>query len=141
MIIDKLGRGAKLFLIGSYLVGLIGLAGCATTSELANNNIGYEEFFDSYGDYKLVGRNNDVYMEKLDGSESKKITHTPGIKEGDAFFVEKGKYIVYFEWRRTPSFGDNKRYIQKTEGSWEERREINGAEYSRYFNEWQERVK
>ncbi len=92
---NGLKRGAAGLLVG---IGLMGLAGCATTGNYAaENNMGYEEFFDSRGNYKLVERNNDLYFEKIDGSESRQITHTPSIKEHGAFFGRDNKYILYCE--------------------------------------------
>jgi hypothetical protein len=88
-------RRITLLLIG---ISLLGLAGCATTGNYAGgNDIGYERFFDRRGDYKLVSRNNDVYLEKIDGSDSRQITHTPDIREGGADFGRDGKYILYSE--------------------------------------------
>lgn len=85
----------NLFMILLF-TGLIGAVGCATVpSTMQRSEIGYEQFYDSQGDYKLVGKNNDVYIERLDGSESRQITHTPSMKEGYAYFTKNGKYILY----------------------------------------------
>jgi hypothetical protein len=95
---EKLRKGMAKCLLPFVFAGSVGLGGCATmngTGQNTQNEIGYEKFYDSYGDYKLVGRNNDIYLEKIDGSESKQITHTPHIVEIEAQFSVNGKYIVY----------------------------------------------
>jgi len=97
---DNLKRGAKMLILGAGLMGLTTLAGCATTGNYAEDNsqrnFGYDSFDDMKGDYKLVGRNKDIYLEKLDGSESRQITHTPLVKETSAFSAE-GNYIIVME--------------------------------------------
>ena len=55
------------------------------------------EFRDLHDYYKLVARNNDLYVEHLYEEGSRKITHTPKIPEGFAFFTKDAKYIVYRE--------------------------------------------
>ena len=70
----------------------------------SQSEIGYEKFYDSYGDYKLVKKNNDVWKEKLDGSESTQITHTPNVTEDRADFFSNGEYIGYAEKIYSPSF-------------------------------------
>ena len=76
---------------------LFGLNGCATTGSYAVKGTDYNQFYDTNGEYKLVGRNNDIYLEKLDKSESKRITNTPSITERVADFSKDGKYILYME--------------------------------------------
>lgn len=80
-------------------LGLMGLAGCATTSEFAVHNEPNYRFLDSYKGYRLVERNNDIYLEKLDGSESRRITNTPNINERYATISKEGEYIAYEEDR------------------------------------------
>ncbi|MCX5713897.1 MAG: hypothetical protein NT033_03620 [Candidatus Omnitrophica bacterium] len=79
---------------------LIGLSGCATSGSYAEDNsqrnFGYDSFDDLKGEYKLVEKNNDAYLEKIDGSESRQITHTPLVKETSAFSAE-GNYIIVME--------------------------------------------
>jgi hypothetical protein len=88
-----------LILLG--LAALCGLgSGCATTGDYSpseQREIGYEKFFDSYGEYRLVKKNNDVWKEKLDGSESTQITHTPNVSEDRADFFANGTYVGYAE--------------------------------------------
>jgi hypothetical protein len=89
-------RKISLFVLGaSLLCAGVGLSGCATISHTAENKVNYE-FLDSYGDYKLIRKNNDIYTEKFDGSESRQITHTPE-KPENGHIVEGGAYIIYSE--------------------------------------------
>jgi len=93
----RLKSGFLTLMIGASLMGL---AGCATTGSYAEDNsqrnFGYDSFDDLKGEYKLVEKNNDVYLEKIDGSDSKQITHTPLVKETSAFSSE-GNYIIVME--------------------------------------------
>lgn len=127
----RFGNGARLFLAGAYLTGLIGLGGCATTGSAVQNTqseIGYEKFYDSYGDYKIVGRDNDIYLEKLDGSESRRITNTSSIKEDFAIFSKDGNYIAYHE-------NTDRHYIIRSNTDDRERKEISFDEISNIIEE------
>lgn len=73
------------------LSGILGISGCAT----ATSHLGYHRFYQSKGEYRLVQRNNDIWIDKLDGSESRQITHTPRIAEIEAQFSVDGKHVVY----------------------------------------------
>lgn len=102
---------------------VLGVSGCATTGSAVQNNLGYE-FLDSYGDYKIVRKDNDTYLEKLDGSESKRLTHTPDVYE-DGYFVSRGKYIRYRE-----THGKSGRYfVISIDGDDSNRKEISLEEY------------
>ncbi len=72
-------------------VVIILLAGCAAV-ETGVNRI---NILDANDEYKLIKRNNDIYLERLDGTEAKRITHTPGITEFDAGFSADNKSILY----------------------------------------------
>lgn len=83
----------------AFIIFLTGLMiSCIYVKSYAeDNNVGYEKFFDSRGDQKLVRRSNDIYLEKIDSSDSKQITHTPDIEETYASFSTDGKYILFGE--------------------------------------------
>ena len=103
---NNLGRGVASILVG---LSLMGLAGCATPyADRAKRitEVGYE-FFDMREDQRLVGRNNDVYFEKEDGTESKRVTYTPNTPEQAAFFSKDGKKIVYLETNENKSYKIN----------------------------------
>ena len=90
---------------------LFGLAGCAALYSI-DPNVPHDEYFDSHGDYRLIERNNDIYMEKIDRSESRQITHTPNVREKSASFVKDGNYIIYFDENAPNGYSA---YLVKTE--------------------------
>lgn len=101
---------------------LMGLAGCATTGQ-------YDGWVsEQRGEYKLITRNDDLYLEKLDGSESKQLTHTPNYPSGGARFIQGGKYIVYGE-NNGSVFDTGRWYIIPAEGDDSQRKEITEREY------------
>lgn len=138
---DKVKKGVSKALLPFVVAGsVLGASGCATTGGYAesNSNIGYEKFYDSYGDYKLVQKNNDVWMEKLDGSEApKQITHTPDKLESIAFFSVNSKYIFYSE-NKTPNYiiGEGPHYLIPMGLNDERKKEIGREEM---IHHWEER--
>ena len=113
-----------MILLCTSLIGLslMGLAGCATTGQ-------YDGWVsEQRGDYKLITRNDEIYMEKLDGSESRQLTHTPNYPSGGARFIQGGKYIVYAE-NNGSIFDTGKAYIIPADGDDSQRKEITEREY------------
>ncbi len=102
--------------------------GCATpfyTSEEARLE---HKFFANYGELRLVSRNNDIRLEKLNSSdEGRQITHTPSLTEGKAFFVLSGKYIVYDEEHCCPFERDF--FIIPADSDDSQRKEITVSEW------------
>lgn len=136
-IVNIFKRGAASFLVG---LSLMGLAGCATgpygtTAEIyvrdpgISDEVGYDQYFDMLGDHKLVGRKNDIYIEKIDGTESRQLTHSPNHAK-TAFFCDDGKYITYLEWNGPyigyPTGGDYFIIDSKSDDS--TKKAISGAE-------------
>ena len=74
-----------------FLLLSVFLTGCATTPY---QRLGYE-FIDRRGDLRLVKRDNDLYLEKFDGSESKRVTYAPDTCEHKVCFSKNGKFILY----------------------------------------------
>lgn len=115
------------FIIGLLLgASLLGLNGCATVGAVQNGSMDYD-FLDSYGEYKALRRNNDIYLENLDGSISQKKTNTPNIWENECSFRANGKYLIYSE-----ELPDNQKkfYVQDTSTYWVvDRREITEKEF------------
>jgi len=131
---SSLEMGAVSLLAGLILMGLATLAGCATTGSYAEDNsqrnFGYDSFDDLKGEYKLVKKNNDVYLEKIDGSDSKQITHTPLVKETGAFSAE-GNYIIVMEEYENPHDRRNphqKFFLIKRDSDDSTRKEISADE-------------
>lgn len=108
---------------------LLGLNGCATVGAVQNNQ---ETYLDSHGDYRLIERNNDIHMEKLDRSESRQITHTPQSKERLAWFTKNGTYIMYLD-ETTPDGSGAGAYLVKTEEDDSKRIKISDGEATDLF--------
>ena len=90
-------------------------------------------FMDKSGDMKIVLKKGDLYIERLDGSGSRKITHTPNIAEKKAYFSKDGKYVCYIslkeevsDWRKPDNYTW---YIQSIEEDDSQRREVSEAEF------------
>ena len=99
---------------------LSGLTGCATTGWFNG------QVWQQRGDYILITRNDELYLEKLDGSDSRQLTHTPGCAESRARFVGDGKYIVYAEHRT--SF-DGVPFIIPADGDDSKKKEITLSQF------------
>ncbi|MFH1211466.1 MAG: hypothetical protein V1659_00890 [Candidatus Woesearchaeota archaeon] len=117
-------KNATLILIG---LGLSILGGCATTESRTQKDLGYQRFYSSWGNYRLVKKSNDVYLQTLNGNLDKQITHTPKIIEIDAQPSIDGKWIVYetqdavflspiFKFYRVPVDKDDSEGEQITKG-------------------------
>lgn len=133
----KFRRGAKMLILGASLMGL---AGCATTGGIKQNNTDYK-FLDSYNGYRVIERDSDIYLERLDGSESRRITNTPDVKESFATISKDGNYIAYNEvcgneWEHQ----NHKYYIIKKENDDNSRKQISFEEM-RKLNIERERYK
>ena len=112
---------------------LIALTGCATTSG-GMSSVGYDKYQDSYGEYKIVSKDKDLYLKKIYGrEESRRLTNTPGIEECAASFIKNGNYIKYMElgtrdfWTGVPKILG--RYIIPVDGDDGKREEISQREY------------
>src|SRR3989338_1510399 len=79
------------------------------------------------GEYKIITRNDDLYLERLDGSDSKRLTHTPDKISSSARYVVDGKYIVYGE-ANSNQFS-SKYYIIPAEGDDAQKKEITEQEF------------
>lgn len=113
---SKFRRGAAGFLLGASLVGiglmgLATLAGCASIKEYTQpieyyqherevkrmeEKLGYK-FLGMKENKELILKDNDIYLQKIDGTGSKQITHTPQLKEHTAVFSADGNYIIFVE--------------------------------------------
>lgn len=112
----------------SLVIGSLALNGCATTSGVNQSNIDYDlQDTSKDGDYKLIRKDNDIFLEKIDGSESRQITHTPYIREYPNF-TKNEKYIVYFEEGQRHKY-DFKYFIVPIEKDDSSRKEISELEW------------
>ena len=122
-------RKAILILAGITLLGsTLGITGCATTPY---NRLGYK-FIGRNEDSKLVRRNNDLYIEKINGSDSRRITNTPETCEDLACFSKNGEYILYAHYIITYIPLKSNYYIyyyQPTDGDDSQRTEVDASEF------------
>ncbi|MFH1753742.1 MAG: hypothetical protein ABH875_06120, partial [Candidatus Omnitrophota bacterium] len=67
-------------------------------------------FYDRIGELMLIGRRKDVYVERLDTGESRKVTNTPDMRELDAFFGQGGSVIIYKAEEKKSAFDKKSSY-------------------------------
>ncbi|MFH1459988.1 MAG: hypothetical protein ABIG64_06415 [Candidatus Omnitrophota bacterium] len=104
-------------------------SGCGQKVMLASG--GYNQHFARYGNYNLVSKNSDLYMEKIDGKETKRLTFTPKQKEDFAFMVSNSGYVAYsvIEDIKKPK----KYYLQNVDANYKTREKITEKEFNRYL--------
>lgn len=147
--ISRLRRGAGCLLIGTSLLGSALLGGCAT---IDNNGLSYydkrvldkimqeareevaqKRFKDSYNGFRIISENKDLYIEKVDGSEKRKITNTPELPETWAFITKDRGYIIY---RTTDNLFLSDRYFSQSLNKDDSNKvEISEEEYIIHRNE------
>lgn len=109
------GRVIVVFILCFLAIG----AECAAQQEaMKDDSEAY--FYDRYGDLMLIGRGMDIYIEMIDGSDSRKITSTLDLPELDAFFGLGGRYVLYKVEKKTSVFDkthdyQNEYFMQKTD--------------------------
>ena len=110
------------------------IAGCGGRATIASG--GYNHYFAKYGEYNLVSKNSDLYMEKVDGSKSKRLTFTPKFKEDFAFIIGNSGYIAYSVYETTSKMNlskPNKYYIQNMDMGPRSRKSISEKEFNNYL--------
>lgn len=50
---------------------------------------------DVYNGYKIISEDNDLYIEKIDGTEKRRLTNTPNVKETWGFISKDGQCVSY----------------------------------------------
>lgn len=134
-------------------IGLMSLAGCATTGYTQSNDPTYtaknimevealirarqkayqNKFKDSYDGKRIMEEVGDLYLENLDGNEKIRLTHTPQIKETWAFFTKEGKYIIYKT--TNDNFTTDQAYLLSINEQKTESKEISDQEWNRHTEE------
>ena len=104
------------------------LSGCTAKKALRRAD---DRVITKYGDFELVRLNNDLYLQKPEGTHQVRLTYTPGLKEGHAFILSSSGYLVYsvLENPRKPE----KYYIQNIEQGFKSRQTITEREFNRYM--------
>ncbi|MFH2137729.1 MAG: hypothetical protein ABII88_04400 [Candidatus Omnitrophota bacterium] len=107
------------------------VAGCGKRVMLGGG--GYNHNFARYGEYNLVSKNSDLYMDRVNGKDSRRLTFSPKVKEDFAFVLGNTGYVVYsvIEDISKPK----KYYIQNMDTSYKTRKKITEQEFNKYLRE------
>jgi len=113
--IRVMGRHVVVLLLLSLALG----AECMAQQDMVKDD-SEAYFYDRWGDLMLIGRGMDIYIEKIDGSDSRKITSTLDLPELDAFFGLGGRYVLYKVDKKLSVFDkahdyQNEFFMQKTD--------------------------
>jgi len=96
----------------------------------SKDEIGYDKFFSLQDDYKLVMKDNDLYVYDIEGVGKRRITHTPKFNKPMASFSKDRGYIVYAEYAKEgANEGELKYYRIKFENDDNSRSLISKEEY------------
>lgn len=116
-------------LIAGMAVLIFAAAGCGQKAMMANG--GSIHHFAKWGEYNLVSKNGDLYIDKADGTKSKRLTFTPTMKEDFAFVVGNTGYVAYsvIEDIRKPK----RYYIQNMDLSHKTRTKITEEKFNSYL--------
>ena len=94
------------FLTASY-------AGVEDVSSIySKNDMGYDKFFDVQDEYRLVLKDNDLYVFDMGGMDKRRITHDSKINKQDASFSKDRSYILYTEEASEGSASKEPRYYR-----------------------------
>jgi hypothetical protein len=107
---------------------LLLITGCTAKKALRRAD---DRVITRYGDFELVRLNNDLYMQKPDGTHQIRMTNTPHLKEGHAFLLSNTGYLVYsvVENPRKPE----RYYILNIDQGAGSRQRITEKEFNRYL--------
>ncbi|MFA6281102.1 MAG: hypothetical protein WCY05_01205 [Candidatus Omnitrophota bacterium] len=67
------------------------------SSLYSKNEVGYDKFFDVQDEYRLVLKDNDLYVFDMNGMDKRRITHNPKINKQEASFSKDRSFILYVE--------------------------------------------
>lgn len=127
----------KLFALVGVIVLISSLCfifGCASKDKIGGG--GYKHHFAQYGKYNLISKNNDLYIEKIDGSGSKRLTFTPKFREDFAFIVGNSGYVAYSVYENSSKIDlskPNRFYIQNMDMDFKSRKRISEEEFNSYL--------
>lgn len=96
----------------------------------SKDEIGYDKFFSLMDEYKLVMKNNDLYVYDIEGVSKRRITHTPKFNKPMASFSKDRGYVLYAEYAKEgANSGELKYYRVKFENDDNTRSLISKEEY------------
>lgn len=109
-------------------LALVALSGCVTEGSYGDGGNYEGHLWAQQGENKIVTRGKDLFWEKLDGSESRQLTHTPDVWDMAARLVGEGKFVAYCE---SKSYYDlhPKCFIIPATGDDSQRKEISEQEF------------
>jgi len=122
----------RFFQFGLILIfsSLIIFSGCTSAAKKALRKAD-DKTFARYGYLELVRKNNDLYLQKPDGSNSLRMTFTPRLKESNAFILSDSGYLVYSVLENPVK--PRKYYIQSLDIGIKSRKTITEQQFNRYL--------
>lgn len=105
--------------------------GCTSAAKKALRKAD-DKTFARYGDLELVRKNNDLYLQKPDGTNSLRMTFTPGLKESNAFILSDSGYLVYAVSENPTK--PKKYYIQSLDIGVKSIKKITEQQFNRYLH-------
>ncbi len=100
------------------------------TEAYSKDEIGYDKFFSVQDEYKLVMKDNDLYVYDIEGVSKRRITHTPKLNKPMASFSKDRGYILYAEYTKEGvNDGELRYYRVKFENDDNSRSRISKEEY------------
>ena len=101
------------------------------TDTYSKDEIGYDKFFSVQDDYKLVMKDNDLYVYDIAGLDRRRITHTAKLNKPMATFSKDRGYILYAEYSKEgENKGELKYYRVKFDQDDDSRQLISSDEYN-----------
>ncbi len=67
------------------------------SSTYSKDQVGYDKFFDVQDEYRLVLKDNDLYVYDMEGMQKRRITHSSKMDKPEASFSKDKGYILYAE--------------------------------------------
>ena len=84
-----------LFFLGFLTTSYAGVEDAS--SIYSKNDVGYDKFFDVQDEYRLVLKDNDLYVFDMGGMDKRRITYDPKVNKQEASFSKDRSYILYTE--------------------------------------------
>ncbi|MFH1594689.1 MAG: hypothetical protein ABID09_08345 [Candidatus Omnitrophota bacterium] len=76
-------------------IAAVSLATLAALSNIAAEDKNAYRLFDRIGDLLLISKENDIFMQMVDGTKKGRVTESIDVQEKDAFFSKDGRYILF----------------------------------------------
>lgn len=76
------------------------------------DEVDYDKFFSLQDNYKLVMKDNDLYVYNIDGTNKRRITHSPKFNKPMASFAKDRSYIIYAQYSQEGANGGELKYYR-----------------------------